>query len=127
MNSKIVVGVGNIYATEALFAARIHPLTPAKQLHPAQIKKLCTTIQKILSKAIAQGGTTLKDFLKSDGKPGYFKQQLLAYGRTGLPCRRCRTKLQELRLAQRSSVFCPNCQQTVTWNQPPLYNRHRPP
>jgi formamidopyrimidine-DNA glycosylase len=110
MNSKIVVGVGNIYAAEALFAAGLHPLTPAFQVSRAQCTILSRVIKKILREAIRQGGTTLKDFVNSEGKPGYFKQQLLAYGRGGLPCLRCQTIMIELRLAQRATVFCPQCQ-----------------
>lgn len=110
MDSKVVVGVGNIYATEALFAARIHPLQAAGQMTLEQSNKLVKEIKKILRAAIQAGGTTLKDFLKSDGKPGYFKFHLKAYGRAGLPCVRCKAILEEIRLGQRSSVFCSKCQ-----------------
>lgn len=111
MNSHIVAGIGNIYATEILFAAEIHPLTTVNQLKASQWSKLCRHIKIILRKAIRQGGTTLKDFVQSDGKPGYFKQQLKVYGRAGSPCLRCGTILQQLRIAQRGTVFCPQCQQ----------------
>lgn len=114
MNSKIVVGVGNIYATEALFAAKIHPLTPVKQVKPAQWDRLCREIKNILRKAIRQGGTTLKDFVQSDGKPGYFKQKLKVYGRTGEACVRCGQVLEQLRIAQRRTVFCGRCQTRFT-------------
>ena len=110
MDSSIVVGVGNIYATEALFAAGIHPKTPAGKISRAHYKKCVEAIKKILRAAIKQGGTTLKDFLNSDGKPGYFKFHLKAYGRAGLPCVQCKTTLKEIRLGQRSSVYCPRCQ-----------------
>lgn len=110
MDNKIVVGVGNIYATEALFAAGIHPLTPVKQLKPVQWQQLCSAIKTILRQAIRRGGTTLKDFVQSDGKPGYFKQQLKAYGRNGEACFNCGTCLQQLRIGQRTSVFCGLCQ-----------------
>lgn len=110
MNSKIVVGVGNIYATEALFAANINPNTLAKDLPLTAFTRLTTEIKKILRAAIKQGGTTLKDFSQSDGKPGYFKFHLKAYGRKNLPCVRCKTILIECRLGQRSTVYCPTCQ-----------------
>lgn len=110
MDSKVVVGVGNIYANEALFAAGIHPLSPAKLIDKKQYNKLVLVIKKILTKAIESGGTTLRDFTKSDGKPGYFSQQLKVYGRGGLPCVKCKTELQETRLGQRATVFCSTCQ-----------------
>jgi len=110
MNSQIVVGVGNIYAAEALFKARIHPATPAQKLSPAQCNHLCRAIKIILRQAIKRGGTTLKDFVKSDGKPGYFKQELQVYGRAGLACYVCNNKLKQLRQAQRATVYCPQCQ-----------------
>lgn len=110
MDSKIVVGVGNIYAAEALFLANIHPLTPVKQLTAQQWLQLTHAIKKILRCAISQGGTTLKDFTHSTGKPGYFKQSLKVYGRGGLPCVICHTLLQSIRLGQRSTVFCAVCQ-----------------
>lgn len=110
MDSKIVVGVGNIYATEALFAAGIHPASAAGKISEARFEMLVKEIKNILRNAIKKGGTTLKDFLKSDGKPGYFSQHLRVYGRAGLPCVNCKTELQELRLGQRSTVFCSKCQ-----------------
>lgn len=111
MDSKIVVGVGNIYAAEALFIAGINPTTRAQDISLEDYKKLATAIKKILRAAIKAGGTTLKDFLQSDGKPGYFKFRLQVYGRGNMPCVKCKTTLQEIRLGQRSTVFCPNCQQ----------------
>lgn len=110
MNSKIVVGVGNIYAAEALFLAKLHPQTPASKLSHQQYKQLCLIIKRLLRKAIRQGGTTVKDFVNSEGKPGYFKQKLHVYGRGGLPCLDCGTKLEHIRLGQRGTVFCPHCQ-----------------
>jgi formamidopyrimidine-DNA glycosylase len=110
MDSKIVVGVGNIYAAESLFAAGIHPETLAGKVSEARFEKLVVEIKKILQAAIEKGGTTLKDFLKSDGKPGYFSQQLKVYGRAGLPCVTCEKGLKEIRLGQRSTVFCVKCQ-----------------
>ncbi len=110
MNSKVVVGVGNIYANEALFLAGISPMAPAKELTPQQCTTLATTIKRVLQQAIDVGGTTLRNFVASDGKPGYFKQQLLVYGRAGQACKTCGCMLQELRLGQRTTVYCPTCQ-----------------
>jgi formamidopyrimidine-DNA glycosylase len=110
MNNKIVVGVGNIYATEALFMAGIHPKLAAGKISLARFEKLATAIKKILTAAIKQGGTTLKDFVDSEGKPGYFKFQLKVYGRAGLNCMTCKTKLTGIRQGQRSTVYCSRCQ-----------------
>ncbi len=110
MNANIVVGVGNIYATEALFMAGIHPATPAKLLTLQHCQTLVRTIKKILKQAIQQGGTTLKDFMNSDGKPGYFSQELQVYGRQSQPCFVCETIVQSMQLGKRSSAFCPTCQ-----------------
>lgn len=110
MNQKIVVGVGNIYASESLFLARVHPLTPANQLSLVQCQRIQRAVQKILTQAIQQGGTTLKDFKQSDGKPGYFALKLKVYDKAGKPCSRCHTPIQSIRLAQRATYFCPHCQ-----------------
>ena len=110
MDSKIVVGVGNIYATESLFTSNIHPLTPAKLVSKQQMELLVAEIKKTLNLAIQAGGTTLKDFLGSDGKPGYFVQKLKAYGRAGAPCVNCENTMQSLQIGQRTTTFCPNCQ-----------------
>jgi formamidopyrimidine-DNA glycosylase len=110
MNNKIVVGVGNIYANEALFQAGIHPNTPAGDISAAKFNQLTHIIKTVLTKAIKQGGTTLKDFTQVDGKPGYFAQELMVYGRAGKSCPNCTSKLEEIRQAGRSSVFCPQCQ-----------------
>jgi formamidopyrimidine-DNA glycosylase len=110
MNHQVVVGIGNIYAAEALFLARIHPAMPAHQLTLEQAHLLVKQCKLILTKAITRGGTTLKDFSNSEGKPGYFSQQLHVYGREGLPCSSCQETLQSIVLAQRNSVFCPRCQ-----------------
>ncbi|MDX1900953.1 MAG: bifunctional DNA-formamidopyrimidine glycosylase/DNA-(apurinic or apyrimidinic site) lyase [Gammaproteobacteria bacterium] len=110
MNHKIVVGIGNIYATEALFRAGIHPQTAAGKIDAAHMHQLVQAIQWILRKAIKQGGTTLKDFSQSDGKPGYFSQHLKVYGRAGMPCEKCGTILKACRLGQRNTVFCVSCQ-----------------
>ncbi len=114
MDSKVVVGVGNIYAAEALFKAGIHPITPAGLLTEEQVMRLVDAIKQILANAIEQGGTTLKDFFNSEGRPGYFKQQLNVYGRRGLPCPVCSKPLQSCVLGQRSTVFCAQCQPMPT-------------
>lgn len=110
MDSHVVVGVGNIYANEALFIAGIHPKRAAGKVSKARYGLLVEAIKAVLSAAIEQGGTTLKDFVGSDGKPGYFKQELKVYGRQGLPCGQCQTNLTEIRIANRSTVYCRRCQ-----------------
>jgi len=110
MNGKLVVGVGNIYANEALFLAGIHPARVASKVSLKRMSLLVDRIKQVLSEAIVQGGTTLKDFVGSDGKPGYFKQQLNVYGRAGESCNICKETLQEIRQNNRSSVFCSQCQ-----------------
>lgn len=110
MDSHVVVGVGNIYANEALFAAGIRPKRQAGKVSKASYIKLVAAIKEILAEAIEQGGTTLRDFVGGDGKPGYFKQSLFVYGRGGESCLNCTTSLKEIRLGQRSTVYCPKCQ-----------------
>ena len=110
MDNKVVVGVGNIYAAEALFAAAIHPESPVNKISKAKFSALVTAIKYILGVAIERGGTTLKDFGGGDGKPGYFAQELQVYGRKGQSCNLCQNQLQEIRLGQRSTVFCNSCQ-----------------
>lgn len=110
MDAHIVVGVGNIYATESLFNVGIHPLLPAKALSKTQVEKLVIEIKRILSEAIILGGTTLKDFSNAMGENGYFQQTLLAYGRARELCVNCETLLENIKIAQRASVFCPECQ-----------------
>ncbi len=110
MDAKIIVGVGNIYANEALFASAIHPLKAAGKLTRPQCTRLCTNIKSILNHAIQRGGTTLRDFVGGDGKPGYFALELNAYGRGGLPCPKCERPLTEKRVSQRTTVFCRFCQ-----------------
>lgn len=110
MNNHIVVGVGNIYANEALFLSGILPTTQAGSLSKKRYNRLTDIIKQVLSAAIEQGGTTLKDFTQADGRPGYFAQSLFVYGRAGLPCLNCKEKLLEIRQANRSTVYCPNCQ-----------------
>ncbi|WP_097459291.1 bifunctional DNA-formamidopyrimidine glycosylase/DNA-(apurinic or apyrimidinic site) lyase [Mangrovitalea sediminis] len=110
MDSQVVVGVGNIYANEALHIARIDPRRPAGRISLARITLLAEAAKSVLDKAIHQGGTTLRDFVNSDGKPGYFSQSLQVYGRGGQACYRCGHTLAEIRLGQRSTVFCKQCQ-----------------
>ena len=110
MDSKIVVGVGNIYANESLFLSGIHPLKPAGKLTKKQGEILVKNIKLVLSRAIARGGTTLRDFVGGDGKPGYFAQELNVYGRGGQPCKYCLKPPTEKPVAQRTTVYCVNCQ-----------------
>lgn len=110
MDNHIVVGVGNIYANEALFAAGIRPDRAAGSISRKRYRLLADEIKLVLARAIEQGGTTLKDFVGGDGKPGYFKQALHVYGRAGQPCNVCKKVLVESRIGQRSSVFCRHCQ-----------------
>ena len=110
MDSRTVAGVGNIYACEALFLAGIHPARASGRISARRYEKLAQTIRTVLGEAIRAGGTSLRDFTGGDGRPGYFKQELNVYGREGEDCVRCSTALRELRLGQRSTVFCPSCQ-----------------
>ena len=110
MDNAVVVGVGNIYASEALFAAGIDPRRPAGSISRARYLKLGEEIRRILAMAIERGGTTLRDFVGGDGKPGYFAQSLLVYGRGGQPCKECGAPLKEIRMNNRSTVYCPRCQ-----------------
>ena len=110
MDNHIVVGVGNIYATESLFNLGIHPAQPASSLSKSQIEKLVIEIKRILKQAIDLGGSTLRDYSNAMGENGYFQQTLLAYGRAGEMCVNCETTLENLKLGQRASVFCPQCQ-----------------
>ncbi|QBF83159.1 bifunctional DNA-formamidopyrimidine glycosylase/DNA-(apurinic or apyrimidinic site) lyase [Shewanella maritima] len=110
MDNHIVVGVGNIYANEALFAAGIHPQAEAGKVDDARLTVLVAEVKRILVQAIKQGGTTLKDFTNADGKPGYFAQKLHVYGRGGETCTSCGNLLSEIKLGQRATVFCGLCQ-----------------
>lgn len=113
MDAHRVVGVGNIYASESLFRARIHPTTPAGQLSQAQCRVLAETIKQTLADALAAGGSSLKDFVHSDGASGYFQQQYAVYGRDGQPCRVCGTRVERQVMAQRATFYCPVCQKTA--------------
>jgi len=110
MDNHIVVGVGNIYANEALFAAEISPLRPAGQITLAECERLAAMIREILAEAIRQGGTTVRDFVGGEGEPGYFQQALQVYGRRGLPCAGCGAPIQHCRIGQRATYYCPHCQ-----------------
>lgn len=110
MDGKIVVGVGNIYASEALFLAKILPTRAAQTLALGECNTLVAAIKKILTQAIKAGGTTLKDFLQANGKPGYFSQKLLVYQRADQPCRDCGKAIRSIRLGQRATYFCLQCQ-----------------
>lgn len=110
MDSHLVVGVGNIYANEALFMAGIHPQRSSSSLTLEECCCLVREIKTILASAIRRGGTTLRNFVGGDGKPGYFAQELMVYGRGKAACKHCQTALQEIRLGQRTTVFCPACQ-----------------
>ncbi len=111
MDNQLVVGVGNIYASESLFSAGILPQRLANQLTDTEAEKLVTVVKLVLQRAIEQGGTTLRDFLQSDGKPGYFAQQLQVYGRAGQPCLHCSSPILSQKIAQRNTYWCPLCQQ----------------
>ncbi len=112
MNNHIVVGVGNIYANEALFQAGINPLKPAGKITKKRYQALTQIIKDVLKTAIKQGGTTLKDFTQVDGKPGYFAQKLMVYGRKGEKCYTCEDELKEIKQAGRATTFCPTCQKS---------------
>jgi formamidopyrimidine-DNA glycosylase len=110
MDGTIIVGVGNIYANEALFRAGIHPQKPSGKLRPAQWERLMKALHETLHLAIATGGTTLNDFYDSDGEMGYFQQHLMVYSREGELCYKCGTKIRRIVQAARSSFYCPRCQ-----------------
>lgn len=110
MDAHVVVGVGNIYANEALFLSGIYPHKLAGKITKAEAKALVNNIKQVLALAINQGGTTLRDFVGGDGKPGYFAQSLNVYGRAGHPCQRCEAIIKELRTNNRSTCYCPSCQ-----------------
>ena len=110
MDGRVVVGVGNIYASEALFSAGLRPGRAAGRVTRKQYDLLVDAIKAVLGHSIEQGGTTLRDFVNSDGQPGYFQQTLNVYGRGGEPCRRCNATIKTITLGQRSSFYCPSCQ-----------------
>lgn len=110
MNGRIVVGVGNIYASEALFQAGIHPSRAAGTLSLARWERLAESVRATLERALAAGGTTLRDFAAADGRPGYFQHEFAVYGREGMPCIRCGSPIRAQRQGQRSTFYCPRCQ-----------------
>lgn len=110
MDSRVVAGVGNIYANEALFHAGIHPRTAAGRLSRARCVLLAEKIRATLERAIVAGGSSLRDYLRSDGQAGNFQSEFMVYGRAGESCQRCRATIREIRQGQRSTFFCPRCQ-----------------
>jgi formamidopyrimidine-DNA glycosylase len=110
MNSSLVVGVGNIYASEALFRARIRPKRQARSLKYEEVTRLARAVRTVLKMAIKVGGTTLRDYVNADGNPGYFRQKLYVYERSGEPCRVCREPVKHFAQGQRSTYYCPVCQ-----------------
>lgn len=110
MDQRTVVGVGNIYASEALFRAGIDPRRPAGRISERRYERLARAIREVLAEAIEQGGTTLRDFANAEGRPGYFGLRLSVYGRAGAPCPNCGRPIACLRIGQRSSYFCRGCQ-----------------
>lgn len=110
MNSHVVVGIGNIYANEALFLAGINPKIAAGRIGMARYEKLVQAVKQILQLAIEAGGSSLRDFVNSDGNPGYFQQQYWVYGRGGERCKKCDHEIKKIRQSQRSSFYCPRCQ-----------------
>lgn len=110
MDHRVVVGIGNIYASEALFQAGLRPDRPAMSLTSRSAARLAAAIKDVLLRAIEAGGTSLRDFVNGQGQPGYFRQQLRVYGRAGAPCPSCGQSVQKMKVGQRSSFFCPFCQ-----------------
>lgn len=110
MNASIVVGVGNIYASESLFRAGIDPRRQAQRVSRVRARGLAAAIQEVLAEAIDAGGTTLRDYVGSDGEPGYFKQDLRVYDRDGEPCRQCGAAIRRIVQGQRATYFCSTCQ-----------------
>ena len=110
MDSHLVAGVGNIYANEALFRSRINPKLPACKISLARYALLADEIKATLAEAIDAGGSSIRDYVQSDGMAGNFQSKFLAYGRAGEPCKRCRTPIREIRQGQRSTFYCPKCQ-----------------
>jgi formamidopyrimidine-DNA glycosylase len=110
MNSRLVVGVGNISASEALFKAKVRPKRQARNLTRAEVTRLVRAVKSVLAMAIRVGGTTLRDYVGADGQPGYFRQKLFVYERDTQPCRNCKTPVRQLTQGQRSTYYCPTCQ-----------------
>ena len=110
MDSHVVVGVGNIYANEALFRARVRPTTSAGRIARVRLSRIVHAVREVLEEAIVLGGTSLRDYFGSNGEPGYFSQKLNVYGRAGEPCTVCSHTLRGIVLGQRQTVYCPHCQ-----------------
>ena len=110
MNSKIVVGVGNIYASESLYLAGIHPARPASRISLPRYEKLVSSIKQVLQAAIDSGGSTLNDFIQPDGQPGYFQHHFRVYGKSGQPCEQCHRPIRQMTIGQRSTFYCTQCQ-----------------
>ena len=110
MDAHVVVGVGNIYASESLFRGGIHPARAAGRISEDRYRRLVAAICDVLEEAVAAGGTTLRDFAHNDGKPGYFSHNLKVYARADAPCSVCRGPIKSRVIGQRSSFFCPRCQ-----------------
>ena len=110
MNSHVVTGVGNIYASEALFRAGVHPLRPAGKISRERWTRIAAAVRATLKRAVAKGGTTLRNFASVDGAPGYFLAECAVYGRDGKPCPKCGTAIKAIRQGQRSTFYCPKCQ-----------------
>jgi formamidopyrimidine-DNA glycosylase len=106
----VVVGVGNIYASEALFMAGIRPTTKAARLSRPRVVKLQAAIVQVLTRAVQQGGSSLKDFVSAEGRTGYFQLEAAVYGRAGEPCRACHTPIKSMLQGQRTTFYCPVCQ-----------------
>ncbi|HEC68181.1 MAG TPA: bifunctional DNA-formamidopyrimidine glycosylase/DNA-(apurinic or apyrimidinic site) lyase [Candidatus Desulfofervidus auxilii] len=111
LNQQCLAGLGNIYSDEALWLARIHPLTPAYVLNQIQIKRLALAIQKVLKYALKLGGTSIRSYIQPNGQKGLYQRHLHVYGKKGLPCQRCGTAIERTKICGRSSYFCPVCQQ----------------
>jgi formamidopyrimidine-DNA glycosylase len=107
---EVVVGVGNIYASEALFLAGIRPTLPASRLSRPRVARLHAAIQDVLARAVKRGGSTLRDFSNADGQSGYFQLEAMVYGRTGLACKLCAAPIKMIRQGQRATFYCPVCQ-----------------
>ena len=114
LGGEIVVGVGNIYASEVLFQCKIHPATPANLLSKHQCALIAAQVKTVLANAIARGGSTLKDFVNSAGARGYFQLEACVYNRAGLPCVRCKSPIEHMMQGQRATYFCPRCQKLKT-------------
>jgi len=110
MNGRILTGVGNIYASEALFQAGVHPLRSAGRISAARWERIAQAVRATLERALAAGGSTLRDFASAEGRPGYFQHEFAVYGRESEPCLKCGTRIRALRQGQRSTFYCPHCQ-----------------